>query len=64
MAKLKIDPVNRMEGHLGLDLTLDGAESSGYRISDAKLQGQLFRGFEIIVKDRDPRDAMVLCQRI
>jgi len=63
--KLRIDPVNRMEGHLGLDLTMGADESEvGYRVSNAKLQGQLFRGFELILKDRDPRDAMVLCQRI
>jgi hydrogenase large subunit len=64
MGKILIDPVNRMEGHLGIDCQTVGAESGGVRVSEAMLRGQLFRGFELILKNRDPRDAMVLCQRI
>lgn len=66
MSKIIIDPVNRMEGHLGIDVTTMPAESGGVRVAQngAKLHGQLYRGFEQILKNRDPRDAMVLCQRI
>jgi hydrogenase large subunit len=64
MGKILIDPVNRMEGHLGIDCQTVGAESGGVRVSDAMLHGQLYRGFEQILKKRDPRDAYVLCQRI
>jgi len=64
MGKILIDPVNRMEGHLGIDCQTAAAESGGVRVSNAMLHGQLFRGFELIMMNRDPRDAMVLCQRI
>ena len=64
MATIKIDPVNRMEGHLGIDCETVPAESNGVRITEAYLHGNLYRGFEQILVNRDPRDAMVLCQRI
>jgi Ni,Fe-hydrogenase I large subunit len=67
ITKISIDPVNRMEGHLAIKLDLDDShaeEPSGYRVSNAELEGQLFRGFEIFLNGRDPRDAYVLCQRI
>jgi len=64
MGKIIIDPVNRMEGHLGIDVDTAGAESGGVRVSTAKLHGNLFRGIERIMIGRDPRDAMVICQRI
>ncbi len=63
MGKILIDPVNRMEGHIGIECLTSNAESSGVRVSEAKIHGNLFRGFEIIMKKRDPRDAMVLTQR-
>jgi hydrogenase large subunit len=63
VGKIIIDPVNRMEGHLGIDADTTGAESSGVKITDAKLKGNMFRGFEILLKNRDPRDAMVITQR-
>lgn len=62
--KILIDPVNRMEGHLAIDCQTAAAESGGVRVTDAKLHGQLYRGFEQILTNRDPRDAYVLCQRI
>jgi hydrogenase large subunit len=61
--KIVIDPVNRQEGHIGITCQATLAESNGYRVSDAEIHGNLFRGFEIIMKKRDPRDAMVLTQR-
>ncbi len=64
MGKILIDPVNRMEGHLGIEASTVVAESNGVRVSEALLHGQLYRGFEQILVGRDPRDAMVLCQRI
>jgi hydrogenase large subunit len=65
MGKIIIDPVNRMEGHLGVEVdTVPAPEANGVRISNAQLHGNLFRGFEQIMIGRDPRDAMVICQRI
>jgi len=63
VGKIIIDPVNRMEGHIGIDAVTAGAESNGVRISEAELKGNMFRGFEILLKKRDPRDAMVITQR-
>ncbi len=65
--KLSVDPINRMEGHMGAVCTAQpatGVNEAGYRIVRAELHGNLFRGFELILKGRDPRDAMVLTQRI
>ena len=64
MGKILIDPVNRMEGHLAIDCQTTAAEGGGVRVSHAMLHGQLYRGFEQILKGRDPRDPMVLTQRI
>jgi hydrogenase large subunit len=64
MCKILIDPVNRMEGHLAIDCQTNVAESNGVRVGEALLHGQLYRGFEQILVNRDPRDSYVLCQRI
>ena len=66
MGKILIDPVNRMEGHLGIEATTVAAESGGVRVAadGAYLHGNMYRGFEQILIGRDPRDAMVICQRI
>jgi hydrogenase large subunit len=65
MGKIIIDPVNRMEGHIGIDASITNAESGGFRIvaNGAKIKGNMFRGFEILLKQRDPRDALVITQR-
>jgi hydrogenase large subunit len=63
VGKIIIDPVNRMEGHIGIDAVTSAAESGGVRIGNAMLKGNMFRGFEILLKKRDPRDAMVITQR-
>jgi len=59
MAKIVIDPVSRLEGHLKIEVTVEGGE-----VKDAKSSGVMFRGFEVLLRDRDPRDAIHLCQRI
>jgi len=60
MATITIDPVNRIEGHLKVTVTTNGSNV----ITDAQCSGQLFRGFELIMNRRDPRDAPVIAQRI
>ena len=60
MATITIDPVNRIEGHLKVEVMTN---TSG-TITDASCSGQLFRGFELIMNKRDPRDAPVIAQRI
>ena len=59
MAKLSISPITRIEGHLKIDVDIEGG-----KVKDAKSSGTLFRGFEIIMKGRDPRDASQIVQRI
>jgi hydrogenase large subunit len=59
MATITIDPVNRIEGHLKAVVT-----ESGGVVTNAELTGTLFRGFELILNKRDPRDAPIITQRI
>ena len=61
MATITIDPVNRIEGHLKATVTVN--DISGV-VSDAAITGNLFRGFELIMNRRDPRDAPQITQRI
>jgi len=56
---IKIDPITRIEGHMAVDVVVDDGV-----VKDAKSQGTLFRGFEMILKGRDPRDASRYTQRI
>lgn len=59
MAKIVVDPLTRIEGHLRIE-----AEFSGGKIAEAWSSGTMFRGIETILKGRDPRDAWVFTQRI
>ena len=58
-AKIKINPITRIEGHMAIEAVIDGGV-----VKDARSAGTLFRGFEIILQGRDPRDANRLTQRI
>lgn len=59
MTRIVIDPVTRIEGHLRIEVEVqDGV------VTDAWSAGTMFRGIELILKDRDPRDAWVFAQRI
>jgi len=57
--RIVIDPVTRIEGHLRIEVKVDGK-----KVVDAYSSGTMFRGIEIILKGRDPRDAWVFTQRI
>jgi len=59
MTKIVIDPVTRIEGHLKIEAIVDGGI-----VKEANSSGTLFRGLEIILKNRDPRDASQITQRI
>ncbi len=58
MAKIVVDPITRIEGHLRIE-----AEVSGGRITDAWSAATMFRGIEKILTGRDPRDAWFWTQR-
>ncbi len=53
-----VDPVTRIEGHLRIDAVVENG-----KIVDVRSSSQLFRGLEIILKGRDPRDAQHFTQR-
>ncbi len=57
--KITIDPVTRIEGHLRIDCEVDNG-----KVTNAWSSGQMWRGIEIILKGRDPRDAWAYTQRI
>ena len=57
--KITIDPLTRIEGHMKIEATVDNAA-----VKDAQCSGTLFRGFEIILRGRDPRDAQRITQRV
>jgi len=59
MRTISIDPVTRIEGHLKIEAVVDGGE-----VKEARSTGTLFRGIELILKGRDPRDAVRITQRI
>ncbi len=57
--KIVIDPVTRIEGHLKVEVEVEGGS-----VIEARASGMLFRGLEKIMQGRDPRDAMHIMQRI
>jgi len=57
--RITIDPVTRIEGHLRVDIEVDGG-----KVTKAWSSGQMYRGLENILKGRDPRDAWLFVQRI
>jgi len=58
-SRLVVDPVTRIEGHLRIEAQLEGDT-----IAQAYSSGTMVRGIEIILRDRDPRDAWAFAQRI
>jgi Ni,Fe-hydrogenase I large subunit len=59
MTHIVVDPVTRIEGHLRIE-----AEIENGQVSDAWSSSTMFRGIEIILQGRDPRDAWAFTQRI
>ncbi|MFH1650797.1 MAG: nickel-dependent hydrogenase large subunit [Chloroflexota bacterium] len=59
MGKIVIDPITRIEGHLKIEAVTENGV-----IKEARSSGTLFRGIEIILRGRDPRDAQRYVQRI
>lgn len=57
--RINIDPISRIEGHLAIHLDIEGGV-----VNHAECGGEMFRGFEVILKGRDPLDAQQIAQRI
>jgi hydrogenase large subunit len=57
--RITVDPVTRIEGHLRID-----CEVNDGKVTNAWASGQMWRGIELILQGRDPRDAWIFTQRI
>jgi hydrogenase large subunit len=57
--RITIDPITRIEGHLRIDVEVDGGQ-----VKSAWSSGTMWRGIETILQGRDPRDAWAYTQRI
>ncbi|MCG7947127.1 MAG: nickel-dependent hydrogenase large subunit [Candidatus Thiodiazotropha taylori] len=58
--RVVVDPVTRIEGHMRCEVNLDEENV----IRNAVSTGTMWRGLEVILKGRDPRDAWAFTQRI
>jgi hydrogenase large subunit len=58
--RVVVDPVTRIEGHLRIEVNLDKENV----IRNAVSTGTMWRGLEVILKGRDPRDAWAFTERI
>jgi hydrogenase large subunit len=58
--RVVVDPVTRIEGHLRVEAMLDDSN----HIHDAMSSGTMWRGIEVILQGRDPRDAWAFTERI
>jgi hydrogenase large subunit len=59
LSKIIIDPVTRIEGHYKVEVTVENGV-----VKAADSSGMMFRGIELILQGRDPRDAQRYTQRI
>ncbi len=57
-SRITVDPVTRIEGHLRIDVEVDDG-----KVTKAWSSGQMWRGIELILQGRDPRDAWIFTQR-
>ena len=57
--QIVLDPITRIEGHLRIE-----AQVANGQVTDAWSSSTMFRGLEIILKGRDPREAWLMAQRI
>jgi len=59
MPKIAIDPITRIEGHMRVEAQVEGG-----KVKDAWVSGTMWRGIELIVKNRDPREVWAFLSRI
>ncbi len=57
--RIVIDPLTRIEGHLKIEVEVENGV-----VTDAWCDGTMARGWEILLRDRDPRDAPYVCSRV
>jgi len=59
MARIVIDPMTRIEGHLKIEVEIENGV-----VKDAWSAGTMFRGWEVLLRDRDPGDAPYVTSRV
>lgn len=57
--RIVVDPITRIEGHLRIEAQVEGG-----KVTDAWSSGTMWRGIEIILQNRDPREVWALASRI
>lgn len=58
-SEMRISPLGRVEGDLDLNITIKNGV-----VTDAWTQASLFRGFEIILRGKDPQAGLIVTPRI
>jgi Ni,Fe-hydrogenase I large subunit len=58
MARIVIDPITRIEGHLRIEIEVEDG-----KVTNAWSSSTMWRGIETILKGRDPREAWLFTQR-
>ena len=58
--RVVVDPITRIEGHLRIEVNVDEQNV----IRNAVSTGTMWRGLEVILRGRDPRDAWAFVERI
>jgi Ni,Fe-hydrogenase I large subunit len=58
MARIVIDPITRIEGHLRIEIEVEDGQ-----VTNAWSSSTMWRGIETILKGRDPREAWLFTQR-
>jgi hydrogenase large subunit len=59
MARIVVDPITRIEGHLRIEAVVENGV-----ITDAFSSSTMVLGIEKILRGRDPRDAWAMCERL
>lgn len=59
MAKIVIDPLTRIEGHLKVEVDVENG-----KVVQARVVGTMYRGIEMMLRGRDPRDATYVTERV
>ncbi|MDN5293809.1 MAG: hypothetical protein PWQ91_1406 [Eubacteriales bacterium] len=57
--RIVIDPVTRIEGHLAIEVEIENGV-----VKNAWSKGTMFRGIEVLLKGKDPRDASHVVDRV
>ena len=57
--RIIVDPITRIEGHLKIEVEVENGI-----VTNAWSSGNMARGFEVLLQDKDPRDAPYICSRV